>query len=144
MSNKVILTVKQNNNRQSIQNIKLPSSSPSPLINYYTKKETDNFLNEKLDILELNNSINKALKEAKNSGEFDGEQGPAGPKGLQGAPGIQGPQGIAGKNGKDGKTPIKGVDYFTDDDKQKFIADLTPTIESLINQALGDIENGTY
>lgn len=35
-----------------------------------------------------------------------------------------------------GDTPIKGVDYWTDEDKEE--------IESYINQQLGVIENGTY
>lgn len=48
---------------------------------------------------------------------------------------------IAGENGY---TPVKGTDYFTDADKQEFISELTPTIENMINQAIGEIENGTY
>lgn len=46
--------------------------------------------------------------------------------------------------GKDGYTPVKGTDYFTEADKQEFISELTPTIENMINQAIGEIENGTY
>ena len=30
--------------------------------------------------------------------------------------GETGAQGIPGKDGKDGKTPIKGVDYYTDEE----------------------------
>jgi hypothetical protein len=40
--------------------------------------------------------------------------------------------------------PIKGAGYFTEADKQEFISELTPTIENMINQAIGEIENGTY
>jgi hypothetical protein len=42
-----------------------------------------------------------------------GEAGEPGPKGDTGSPGEQGP---AGEAGADGKTPVKGVDYFTEDD----------------------------
>lgn len=48
-------------------------------------------------------------------------------RGEQGIQGEVGPQGPAGKdgtngtNGKDGYTPIKGVDYNTDADKQEIV-----------------------
>lgn len=48
-------------------------------------------------------TIDAALEEAKESGEFDG---PAGPKGDKGDTGPRGPA------GSDGYTPQKGVDYF--------------------------------
>ena len=38
-----------------------------------------------------------------------GEQGPQGEKGEQGPAGV------------DGKTPVKGVDYFTADDKEEML-----------------------
>lgn len=50
-------------------------------------------------------SIDDALQEAKDSGAFDGPQGPQGP---QGAPGEQGPQGIQGVQGPKGDTGPKG------------------------------------
>ena len=54
----------------------------------------------------LQNAINEALAQAKASGEFDGKDG------ADGAPGA------------DGYTPVKGVDYFTDDDKQELVQDV--------------------
>lgn len=80
--------------------------------------------------------------------ELRGEQGPIGPQGIQGEKGetgekgpqgIQGPQGeqgetgpqgpagkdgtngTNGKDGVDGKTPVKGVDYYTEADKQEIV-----------------------
>lgn len=47
-----------------------------------------------------------------------GPQGPTGPKGETGEPG---PQGATGAAGADGKTPVKGVDYWTEEDKQEII-----------------------
>lgn len=53
----------------------------------------------------------------------DGAQGPIGPKGE---PGTQGP---AGKDGVDGKTPVKGVDYFTEADIQEIANKVEPTVD---------------
>lgn len=50
-----------------------------------------------------------------------GEQGEQGPAGADGAEGPQGPQ---GEQGPPGKTPIKGVDYWTEEDKQQIIQDV--------------------
>lgn len=100
------------------------------LSDYYTKVQTDELLAEKLSTSQLNNAIDQALLQAKESGEFKGEKGEKGDKGDQG---IQGPQGekgedgkdgVNGKDGADGKTPVKGVDYFTDADKKELIADI--------------------
>lgn len=44
-----------------------------------------------------------------------GEQGPAGPKGDTGEQGPAGPAGV------DGKTPVKGVDYYTEADKEEMV-----------------------
>lgn len=51
-----------------------------------------------------------------------GPAGPAGPKGDKGDAGEAGPAGPAGADGKDGApgyTPVKGTDYFTEEDKQE-------------------------
>lgn len=56
-----------------------------------------------------------------------GETGAAGKDGATGATGPQGPKGdkgetgAAGAKGADGKTPVKGVDYWTDEDKQEIV-----------------------
>ena len=53
-----------------------------------------------------------------NNGALQGAQG------IQGEPGIQGEQGvpgIQGPAGKDGKTPVAGVDYFTEADKTAMV-----------------------
>lgn len=57
-----------------------------------------------------------------------GAVGPAGPQGVQGVQGPAGPQGEPGKDGADGQpgadgyTPQKGVDYYTEADKQEMVA----------------------
>jgi hypothetical protein len=56
-----------------------------------------------------------------------GPQGPQGPKGdtgLAGKDGEQGPKGDIGPAGQDGYTPIRGVDYWTEEDKAEIIAEI--------------------
>lgn len=48
-----------------------------------------------------------------------GEQGIQGLKGERGEQGLQGIQGEAGAAGANGKTPVRGVDYWTEADKQE-------------------------
>lgn len=72
----------------------------------------------------LEEKLDEYLKKAAESGEFDGPPGPQGIPGKDGAPGEQGPQGLPGKDGAvgpaglPGKTPVKGVDYWTDAEVQ--------------------------
>lgn len=50
-----------------------------------------------------------------------GDKGDPGPQGLPGAPGQQGPRGLDGKDGQagaDGHTPVKGVDYYTQEEAE--------------------------
>ena len=54
----------------------------------------------------------------------DGAPGQQGPQGPQGETGPQGPQGPAGADGTDGYTPQRGVDYWTDTDKQQMVQDV--------------------
>lgn len=44
-----------------------------------------------------------------------GKDGAAGPRGVQGEPGVAGPVGPAGK------TPVKGVDYYTEADRSEMV-----------------------
>lgn len=56
-----------------------------------------------------------------------GEKGDTGEKGEKGDQGIQGeigPRGEQGPKGTDGKTPVKGIDYFTEADKQELVQDV--------------------
>lgn len=66
----------------------------------------------------LTAALEEALAQAKASGEFDGPVGPKGEKGEKGDTGAQGPAGPAGK------TPEKGVDYWTADDKSAIVNDV--------------------
>ena len=64
-----------------------------------------------------------------------GPEGPQGKQGPQGNPGERGPegkQGIQGQNGNDGHTPVRGVDYWTDDDKQSIYDETKKYVEDAI------------
>lgn len=50
-------------------------------------------------------------------------------KSLKGADGAKGEQGEKGQNGTDGKTPVKGVDYFTAEDKTEFTAEVAESLK---------------
>ena len=54
-------------------------------------------------------TIDAALQEAKDSGEFDGPQGPQGEPGERGETGQTGPQGLPGEPGQDGVSPTATV-----------------------------------
>ena len=62
-----------------------------------------------------------------------GEQGPKGEQGIQGIQGPKGDKGDTGEPGQNGNTPVKGVDYFTEQD----IDDLKNTFEDLNNKYAG-------
>ena len=50
-----------------------------------------------------------------------GPQGVQGEKGDQGEVGPQGPEGPKGEKGEDGYTPVKGVDYFTEEELNELL-----------------------
>ena len=69
------------------------------------KADIETLSREKLDASELPEAVNDALTQAKASGEFKGEPG------------------------NDGKTPVKGVDYFTEADKQEIAEQAAELVE---------------
>lgn len=64
---------------------------------------------------ELQPAVNSALEQAKTSGEFKGEKGDTGDTGAAGV---------------DGYTPVKGVDYFTEEDKTEMVAAVLAALPS--------------
>ena len=89
-------------------------------------------------------------------------------EGGLGEPGPQGPQGPQGAPGEPGKTPVKGVDYFTQADRQEIADQAAQLVEiphvpqnvsafendagyqtaadvkAIVERELGVIENGAY
>ena len=96
----------------------------------------DALRNDKLDAAELTNAVNTALTQAKESGEFDGQDG-ATPNIQIGtvetlAAGIPATASMGGTpenpilnlgipQGNAGYTPVKGTDYFTAEDKTELV-----------------------
>ena len=103
-------------------------------------RETVEKLTETVDMKigasELTNAVETALTEAKESGEFDGEDGRDGTSVTVSSVAESTEDGGSnvvrfsdgktltvknGKTGADGKTPVKGADYFTADDKTEMV-----------------------
>lgn len=51
---------------------------------------------------------------------------------LKGETGEQGPQGIQGEKGRDGYTPVKGNDYWTEEDKSEIKSYIKEEIDKII------------
>lgn len=63
-----------------------------------------------------------------------GDQGEKGEQGIQGIQGLKGEKGEQGEKGADGYTPVKGTDYFTENDKTEMVnavLEALPTAEGV-------------
>ena len=58
-----------------------------------------------------------------------GPQGPQGIQGERGPEGIQGPTGPEGPRGLTGPAPVKGVDYWTESEKQDLVNEVKAEIQ---------------
>jgi len=83
---------------------------------------------------------------------FDGKNGKDGVDGKDGKDGKDGLNGKDGLDGKDGYTPVKGKDYFTDEDIEGISLDVQSQIQpfdtvklsdDIINRAIGIVDNRT-
>ena len=99
------------------------------LSGYATKED----IADKVTLQEVTAYINENKEELRGPQGETGPQGPEGPQGPKGDTGETGPkgdtgdqgiQGIQGPKGEDGKTPVKGEDYFTEEDKNAFIDEI--------------------
>ena len=59
-----------------------------------------------------------------------GIQGAQGEKGEKGDKGDQGATGEKGDTGADGKTPVRGIDYWTDADKTEIVDSVLAALPS--------------
>lgn len=57
-----------------------------------------------------------------------GATGPQGPQGIQGIQGPTGPTGATGATGPAGYTPVKGTDYWTENDKKEMMSDIASSM----------------
>ena len=74
-----------------------------------------------------------------------GPEGPQGPQGIQGEIGPQGPKGDKGDKGDPGEaghTPIKGTDYWTEEDKAEIVADIPVISTDVMIYNLGTLNHG--
>lgn len=92
--------------------------------------ETENSLNQKMGKDELPSAIDSSLAQAKASGEFDGENGITPHIGENGNWFIGDDDTGIKAQGENGKTPEKGVDYFTDADKDEIAKEAASQIDT--------------
>lgn len=74
-----------------------------------------------------------------------GEQGERGDIGPQGIQGLKGDKGETGDKGNDGYTPIKGIDYWTETDKNEiknYVDNSTIDLEKILQDILEAIQSG--
>lgn len=95
---------------------------------------------------DLQNSTNKALEQAKESGEFDGKDGTSVTVSSVSESTASGGTNVVtfsdgkkvniknGTDGTDGKTPVKGVDYFTEDE----VEEIAETAAGMVPSGGGD------
>lgn len=108
------------------------------------RSKPEDYIYTETEVLTIKTAVNEAMQEAKDSGEFDGEDGLTpfiaengnwwigttdtgvkakgtdgadGKDGVNGANGKDGINGVDGKDGSDGYTPVRGTDYWTEADK---------------------------
>lgn len=97
-----------------------------PIGNYLTEHQD---ISGKLDTKKLPEAVNEALAQAKESGVFDGKDGKD------------------GQDGEPGKTPEKGVDYNTPEDKIEMVNAVVralnlPSISAADNNKIAQVVNG--
>jgi hypothetical protein len=73
-----------------------------------------------------------------------GEAGPPGADGNDGAVGPAGPAGDTGAKGEDGYTPVKGVDYYTEEDKEGLAKEVLEIVPTPTAVDLSNFSNGTW
>ena len=87
---------------------------PKPADYIYTETE----------VWTVERAVAKALEEARESGDFDGKDGEPG---KPGAP------------GKDGYTPVKGIDYWTEADKEEIVKETEETAIGDVDKAIDEL-----
>ena len=85
-------------------------------------------------------SVVQKYEDGKNEFTFSIPEGQQGPQGDTGATGVRGPKGDPGTPGKDGKAPVRGVDYWTDADKQAIKDDVTKAVGDAYTKAAADMD----
>lgn len=97
---------------------------------------TETYVDSAIEKIELTPGPQGPQGEKGDKGEDGqpGKDGAQGPQGLPGEPGATGPQGDKGDKGEDGYTPVKGVDYYTEEEKAALVQDVLnalPAAESV-------------
>lgn len=127
-----------------------PGESPSQIV---TREELEEAIDEAIKNADIDltgyateDYVNSAIETIELTPGPKGDKGEPGEKGADGAPGIDGKDGEPGqpgkdgvdgkdgapgengKDGADGYTPVKGVDYYTEAEKQALIEEILELI----------------
>lgn len=80
------------------------------------RPKPDDYFYTETEIFTIQKEIESALQEAKDSGEFDGEDG---------------------KDGRDGYTPVKGKDYYTEAEKDEIVSEAVTEVLAEVEELTG-------
>lgn len=126
----------------TVKTITIPVISRPGVSDGVPPKNQQTFIQKIMEIVKSAKDMVKSIREDADEGKFKGETGPQGPKGEPGEMGPQGPagppgeqglQGEQGAPGVDGHTPVKGADYFTNNE-----------IEEITNNAANKVDLSNY
>lgn len=149
------IKVVNGNSETTIKTITIPIISRQQADNGIPLENQQTFKQQIQEIMDSTKEIAQSVRDDADSGKFKGEkgdkgdtglagpkgdkgeqgiQGMQGPRGEQGETGQQGPRGEQGPSGKDGITPIKGVDYFTEDEKEQIVEEVAEKIDNKLKE----------
>lgn len=110
-----------------------------------TKQKPSDYVYTETEVYSIKTALEKALREAKESGDFtgpEGKQGPAGKPGEDGKDGQDGKPGKDGVDGQDGYTPEKGIDYYTEEEKEELLEGLREELNIIAEDKALEIGEG--
>lgn len=124
----------------SVNDTYIDSALLMDVISNMTEEERIRFAQQLAEVqgTTLNPDVLEWLNQIDSVNDLKGEQGVRGERGLQGEKGEQ------GVKGSDGYTPVKGVDYFTDNDVKSITNKVTSEATNILQSTLGDQVTYTY
>lgn len=115
------------------------------IFNIRPRQKPSDYVYTETEVYSIKTALEKALYDAKESGEFtgpEGKQGPAGKPGEDGKDGQDGKPGKDGVDGQDGYTPEKGIDYYTEEEKEELLEGLREELNIIAEDKALEIGEG--
>lgn len=135
------------NSETTVKTITIPVISRPESDDGVPPENQQTFKQQMQEIMDSASKIAQSVRDDADKGKFKGDKGdkgdigPIGPKGDKGEPGMQGIQGEQGPRGEqgergqqgipgtDGHTPVKGIDYFTEAEKEEIAESVSGRID---------------